>query len=359
MTFTLRPMALASAAAGFMMLLPAVAPTAFQASAEELSVVGSWSSLPLYKEFEKPFWTETLPKDSDGKITVKMTTFDQMGIKGGDVYRMLGDGVFDIGMTVADYTVGDAPELEGLDVPLVAMTADEAKAMVDAARPMVADIMKDRFNSKMLAIAPYPPQVIFCKGEVKTLADLKGKKIRGSGRMTTKFLEALGAVGVNVSFSEVPGALERGVIDCAVTGAGSGYSAGWWEVSKYLMTLPLGGWDSVVTAMNMDKWNSLSPEMQTLIQTDVTEKFEKPAWASNATSFAMDVICLTGKGGECAKGKPADMVLVEPTAEDTATAKTILTETVLPEWGERAGMDWVKRWNASVGKAVGVEIPVK
>ncbi len=353
MTFIQRPLASLSAALGLIAL------AATPAAAEELSVVGSWSSLPLYKQFEKPFWTEILPKDSDGKITVKMTTFDQMGIKGSDVYRMLGDGVFDVGMTVADYTVGDAPELEGLDVPLVAMTADEARAMVDAARPMVADIMKDRFNSKMLAIAPYPPQVIFCKDEVKTLQDLKGKKIRGSGRMTTKFLEALGAVGVNVAFSEVPGALERGVIDCAVTGAGSGYSAGWWEVSKYLMTLPLGGWDSVVTAMNMDKWESLSPEMQAFIQSEITEKFEKPAWDANGGSFAMDVICLTGKGGECTKGKPASMTLVEPSDEDTAMAKQILTETVLPEWGERAGADWVKRWNASVGKTVGVEIPVK
>ncbi len=34
---------------------------ATMAQAEELSVVGSWSSLPLYKQYEAPFWTETLP----------------------------------------------------------------------------------------------------------------------------------------------------------------------------------------------------------------------------------------------------------------------------------------------------------
>jgi TRAP-type C4-dicarboxylate transport system substrate-binding protein len=52
--------------------------------------------------------------------------------------------------------------------------------------------------------------------------------------------------------------LQNGVVDCAVTGAGSGYSAGWWEVSTHLLPIPLGGWDSVVTAMNLDRWNSLS-----------------------------------------------------------------------------------------------------
>ncbi|WP_051152185.1 TRAP transporter substrate-binding protein [Fodinicurvata sediminis] len=327
------------------------------ALAENLSVVGSWSSLPLYQNYEEPYWTETLPEASDGEIEVEMTTFDQMGVAGSDVYRLLGDGVFDVGMTVADYTVGDAPELEGLDVPLVATTASEAEEMVDAARPMVEDIMRDSFNSKLLAIAPYPPQVVFCDAEVGSLGDLEGLKIRGSGRMTTKFLEALGAEGVNVDFAEVPGALERGVIDCAVTGAGSGYSAGWWEVSSHLMTLPLGGWDSVVTAMNLDKWNSLSEEHQELIQTTIKEDFETKVWADAEGAFEEDIACLTGNG-ECSRGDTRDMVLVEPTEEDSETAHQVLTETVLPEWVDRAGEDWAERWNESVGKAVGVQIPL-
>ncbi|SDU33416.1 TRAP transporter substrate-binding protein [Stappia sp. ES.058] len=326
--------------------------------AEEISVVGSWSGLPLHKQFEAPFWTKTLPEASGGDITVQLTTHDQMGIKGGDVFRMLGDGVFDVGMTVADYAVGDAPELEGLDVPLVATTPEQAEAMVEAARPMVEEIFANRFNAKLLAIAPYPPQVVFCKGDLSSLADLEGKKIRGSGRMTTKFLEALGAEGVNVGFSEVPGALERGVIDCAVTGSGSGYSAGWWEVTDTLMTLPLGGWDSVVTAMNMDRWNSLSDETKILIQEQITTKFEAPAWDLATGSLETDIACLTGKG-ECSAGDSASLKLVEPSEADIAKARAILTDTVLPEWAERAGDDWAKRWNESVGEVVGVSIPLK
>lgn len=326
------------------------------AQAVELSVVGSWSSLPLYKQYESTFWTETLPAASDGEFEVTMTTFDQMGVAGGDVFRLLGDGVFDVGMTVADYTVGDAPELEGLDVPLLANTAAEARAMVDAARPMVEEIMADRFGSKLLAIAPYPPQVVFCKPEVATLADLKGLKIRGSGRMTTKLLEALGAEGVNVAFSEVPGALERGVVDCAVTGSGSGYSAGWWEVSTTLMTLPLGGWDAVVTAMNVDKWESLTSDQQTLLSETIAAEFEGPAWESAADALANDVACLTGSG-ECASGEPASMALSEPSEADVESARAILTDVVLPEWAERAGGDWAGRWNDSVGKTVGLQIP--
>ncbi len=325
------------------------------AIAQELSVVGSWSGLPLHKQYEAPYWGKTLPEASGGKITVNLTTHNQMGLGVGDVFRLLGDGVYDVAMTVADYAVADAPELEGLDVPLIALTADEAHKMVDAARPMVADIYAKRFNSHVLAIAPYPPQVVFCNAQLEGLADLKGKKIRASGRMTAKFLEALGAEGVNVAFSEVPGALQKGVVDCAVTGAGSGYSAGWWEVSTHLLPIPLGGWDSVVTAINMDKWKSLDDATKKLIETSIKTGFEDPAWASAQTALVDDIACLTGNG-KCPAGDARNMTLVAVSDADFKSARDILIGQVLPDWASRAGADWAKRWNDSVGKATGVAI---
>jgi TRAP-type C4-dicarboxylate transport system substrate-binding protein len=324
------------------------------AQSETLSVVGSWSNLPLHNDYEAPFWTETLPEASGGEIGVALTTHNQMNLGVGDVYRLLGEGVYDVAMTVADYAVADAPELEGLDVPLVAMTADEARAMVEAARPMVEDIYRDRFNSHVLAIAPYPPQIVFCNAEITSLADLEGLKVRASGRMTAQFLEALGAEGINVSFGEVPGALQNGVVDCAVTGAGSGYSAGWWEVSTHLLPIPLGGWDSVVTAMNLDRWNSLSPEMQTLISDTIAAEFEAPAWAAAQDALVTDIACLTG--GDCPVGEARDMVLVEVSEADFARAREVLETTVLPDWAARAGADWAARWNDTVGAAVGVTV---
>ena len=338
-------------------IIPAVIAAAIlstPAMAENFTVVGSWSSLPLHNEYEKPFWTEALPKASNGNLTADLSTHNQMGLGLGDVYRLLGEGVYDVAMTVADYAVADAPELEGLDVPLVALTADEARAMVDAARPMVDEIYANRFNSKVLAIAPYP-QVVFCNADIQGLDDLKGKKIRASGRMTAKFLDALGAEGVNVGFSEVPGALQKGVVDCAVTGAGSGYSAGWWEVSTHLLPIPLGGWDSVVTAMNMDKWNSLSKADQATLTGAIKKDFENPAWASAQDALNTDIACLTGNGA-CSKGDTRGMTLVSVSDADFNRAKSILIDQVLPEWVERAGGDWGARWNASVGKTVNVTI---
>lgn len=316
--------------------------------------MGSWSNLPLNQQYERPFWTETLPAALP-EIEVEMTTHNEMNLGLGDVYALLGQGVYDVAMTVADYAVADAPELEGLDVPLVALTAEEARAMVEAARPMVDDIYRDRFNSEVLAIAPYPPQVVFCNAPIEGLDDLAGLKVRASGRMTAKFLEALGAEGVNVSFAEVPGALQNGVVDCAITGAGSGYSAGWWEVTTHLLPLPLGGWDSVVTAMNLDAWNGLDAQTQETLRTTIAAEFEDPAWAAAQDALTDDIACLTGNG-ECPAGEARSMTLVEVSDADFEKARAALTSEVLPDWAERAGGDWATRWNASVGEVVGVTI---
>jgi TRAP-type C4-dicarboxylate transport system substrate-binding protein len=333
-------------------ILAATTALAGAAQAQDLSVVGSWSGLPLHGQYEAPFWTETM---TEAGFNIELTTHNQMGLGLSEVYPLLGQGVYDVAMTVGDYAVGDAPELEGLDVPLLAQTADEARAMVDAARPMVADIFRDRFNAEVLAIAPYPPQVVFCNAEITSLDDLEGLKVRASGRMTALLLEALGAEGVNVAFSEVPGALQNGVVDCAVTGAGSGYSAGWWEVSTHLLPIPLGGWDPVVTAMNLDTWNSLSADAQATIQSEIAAEFENPAWASAQDALVNDIACLTGNG-DCPAGEARDMVLVEASEADFERAREVLTTDVLPDWAERAGGDWAERWNASVGEVVGVTI---
>jgi hypothetical protein len=34
-----------------------------------------------------------------------------------------------------------------------------------------------------------------------------------------------------------------------------------------------------------------------------------------------------------------------------------LISKVLPDWADRAGGDWAKRWNDTVGQVTGVEIP--
>lgn len=320
-----------------------------------INYVGSWSSLSLYKNFERPFWQDHIPEASDGQISTKVTTFDQMGLDGGEVYLLMDRNVIEVASTVADYAVADAPELEGLDMPMIAPDVETARKVADAYRPVLADAFAERFgDAQLLAIVPYPSQMVFCNTEIKGLSDLKGKKVRASGRTTAEFLQAIGAEGITLNFSEVPGALQRGVIDCAVTGSLSGYSSGWNEVSTHLYPLPVGGWDHVVTAMNGKKWNSLSSETQDWLMAEIKENYEDPVWDAAVEETEEGIACLTGNG-ECSRGEAGDMVLVEATDKDFSEASRHLEETLLPNWANRVDQKWVDRWNETIGSVTGLK----
>lgn len=323
------------------------------AAAADLSVVGSWSSLELYKKFENAFWTEALPA-ADADFNVQMTTFDQMGIPGGDVYRYLSDGMFDVGMTVVDYTVQDAPELEALDFPLIAPDVATAQKVSNAFRPLAESAMNKRFNSHVLAIVPYPSQVVFCNQPITSLADLAGKKVRASGRTTSEFIDALGGQSVSIAFNEVPAGLERGVIDCAVTGSLSGYSAGWYEMATHLLPVPVGGWDYVLTAINNDTWNGLSEAEQQTLQASIDKDFAAKVWANAEVDTQQGIACLTGTAA-CTKGEAASMTLVEATDADFELTRKVLEENVIPAWAGRVDDATKAAWNEQVGSLIGLQ----
>lgn len=327
------------------------------ASAEtDVNVVGVWSSSSMHNDYEVPFFTQTLPEVSDGELQVQLTTFDQMGIASGDVFRYLSDGLFDIGITFSDYVVSDAPELEGLDLPMLTTEPKQAQEVADAFFPIVSRAMEKRYNAHTLAIVPSTPQVIFCNTPISGLNDLKGKAVRASGRSTAEFLDAIGARSTVMEFNEVPGALERGVIDCAVTGSLSGYAAGWQDVSTYLVPLPVGGWDPAVVAVNGEFWNSLDTSMQQLIDEQAKTVYSRNVWGGLTKDTEQGIACLTGQG-KCEHGDPADLKLVDVTDADRERAHQILEETVLPAWAGRVDDATIALWNENVAPLV--DLPIK
>jgi TRAP-type C4-dicarboxylate transport system substrate-binding protein len=326
--------------------------TGAPAAEKELRVVGSWSSLTMFKNFEKPFWKQILPEATGGRFKISMTSLGQVKLKGPAVLRQMGVGVFDVVHTVADYVVADSPALAGLDLPALAPDIEKARKVTEAYKPVLAEYLKKDFNAHLLSVAPYPAQVLFCREEITGLSDLKGKKIRASGWTTSEFVTALDATGVTISFGEVPQSLQRGVVDCAITGSLSGFMAGWGDVADYVYPLPMGGWDHVIGSMRLDTWESLSQEDRTTIENLILEKLEKPAWKVTETETQQGLDCLTG--GECPHGEAADLKSVPISPGDLTKAREILINDVLPAWSAKVDKTVVKKWNETVGEVVGL-----
>lgn len=305
----------------------------------------------MYKNFEMPFWTEVVPKELG--LKTQITSLSQVNLKGPAVLRQMSAGVFDVVHTVVDYVVDDSPPLAGLDLPALAMDISEARRVVEAYRPVLEQYLAQDFDVKLLSVAPYPAQVIFCRDRIQGLADLKGKKIRASGWTTSEFVNAVGATGVTLAFSEVPQALQRGVVDCAVTGSLSGYSAGWAEVSNFVYPLPVGGWDYVIGTISQARWKALSPEQQTKLQQLMKEKLEDPAWEVTKRETQEGLDCLSG--GQCPHGTPGKLQLIPVSEGDRELAKKLLVDAVLPAWAKKVNPAAVKQWNETIGKVVGFE----
>lgn len=317
----------------------------------KLRVVGSWNSLTLFKNFEKPFWTETVPQELG--METSMTSLSQVKLKGPAVVRQMGMGVFDVVHTVADYIVSDSPDLAGLDLPGVTTDIETARKTVEAYRPALAEYLARDFDVKLLSVVPYPAQVLFSRVPINGLDELKGKKIRASGWTTSEFVSAIGATGVTISFSEVPQSLQRGVVDCAITGSLSGYSAGWGEVSKYIYPLPIGGWDYVIGVMSMNTWNKLSKEQQAKLEQLIEDKLENPGWDVTAKETREGVDCLTGK--TCPHGTAQNLIEVPVTDEARTKVQQVLVDSVLPALAEKVKPETMTTWNETIGKVVGIQ----
>ncbi len=318
---------------------------------KKLRVVGSWGSLSLYKEYEKPYWKKEFIKEfPDTKV--RLSSLGQIKLEGAAVYRELSKGVFDVVSTVGNYVVSDSQTIAGLDFPAIANDIATAKKVVTAYKNTLDNALREDFNSKLLSVIPYPSQVLFCKEEITSLKDLKGKKVRASGRTAAEFLDGVGATGITMSYSEVPQSLQRGVIDCAVTGGLSGYLSGWGEVSNYLYPLPIGGWNYVITAMNLDTWNSFTKDEQIKLLNSIESKMTTPAWKKSDYETSEGEKCLTNQ--DCSYGKVNKMTLVKVKDEDKTLSKEILITKVIPKWASRVSPKIIEEWNESIGKIVNI-----
>jgi TRAP-type C4-dicarboxylate transport system substrate-binding protein len=316
-----------------------------------LKVVGAWGNLSQYKNFEQPFWTKTVHEKSGGAITAEITPFNEMGLKGAEIFRLMRLGVIDFGSTVLGYVSTDDARNEAVDLAGLAPDIATARKISDAYKPVYDKFYRERFGIQVLGIWPYPAQVIFCNGEIKGLADLKGKKVRTGNRTLAEFVEALGGTGVTLAFSEVVPALQNKVVDCAITGSLSGNAARWYEVATHIYALPVG-WSQVMHAVNVKTWDRLNPKVRDFLKTEIA-KLEDNIWKATETETQEGFDCNIGKDS-CKQGTKAKMILVPVKEADKALLKKVLTETVVPKWAARCSGDCVPAWNASVGKILGI-----
>jgi TRAP-type C4-dicarboxylate transport system substrate-binding protein len=332
-----------------------IAGVAHAQSKVELQVVGNLGITTQYKELEQPFWAKQIPEATGGRVTASIKPWNEMGLKGPEVFRMLGQGVFDVGTSQLGFVAGDNAINDATDLAGVSPDIETFWKVTQAFRPHLERHYEQQLKVKPLGMFSFQAQILFCRNEIKGLADLKGRKVRTSGASQADFVSYFGGSGINMAFGEVQQALQNGVIDCAITGTLGGYKAKWYDGAKYLYTLPIN-FGAGLSAMNMNSWSKLDAATQKTILAEYA-KLEKAVYDQNVRENDLGIACNTG--GKCSEGPAAGMVLVKPTAADFELRKKALLEQVLPRWAARCGAACVSSWNDSVGKVVGLTAAAK
>lgn len=305
---------------------------AIPAGAETFRVMGQPVATGLIqKNVEQPFFENFAAETGLEGFSADYQPVDVTGIKDTEQLRILKGGLFDIVSLRLSQVSRDEPTILGLD--LVGLNPDYAtgRETVEAFAPIVDARLQEKFNTKLLGVWPFGPQVLFCEPEIGSLADLKGLKVRVYDQNLAEFVSLVGGTPVPIGFPEVQQSLARGVVDCAITGPSSANSAGWPEVTSYTLPiafqLAMNGY-----GINLDTWNKLSPDEQEKLQAGF-DKLTDKIWSYSEELFVDAVNCNTG-AEPCETGTKYDLVLVEPTDADKELVGTAVPNVSFPAWAE-------------------------
>lgn len=310
-----------------------------------LAVAGNLGITTQSAQLERPFWTSAVSEAFDDKLVIRFRPWNEMGLNGSEVIRMVSRGTLQAGTTQLGFIAGEAPIVDGTDLAGLSPDIATLKSVVEVFEPVLDKYFEKHQDVKVLGYWSFQAQVLFCTGKLDSLTDLKGRRIRVSGASQTDFIEHFGAEGVSMAWGEVQQALQMGALDCAITGSLGGYTGKWHEAANFIHELPVN-WGTSVMVMNQGAWNKLGSKGQELLQSEV-DKLAEAIWQQNQKENEYGIACNTG--GDCPVGEAASMTLVKATDRELDLRRQALEQTVLPRWAARCGDSCIEEWNESVG----------
>jgi TRAP-type C4-dicarboxylate transport system substrate-binding protein len=213
-------------------------------------------------------WMEKIEKESDGRIKFEGHPGMALGGSPAQLYDQVKDGVVDVIWTVPGYSAGRFPRVEVFELPFMMSNAEAtSRACWDYVQTMATDEFKD---VHMLALQVHGPGVIHTANKpVRSVADMKGLKMRAPNRQVAKMMTFLGATAVSMPLPETTEALSKGVINGCVMPWEVAPSVRVHELTRYSAEFtPAGGalyTTVLMMAMNKAKYNALAPDLKKII----------------------------------------------------------------------------------------------
>lgn len=112
-------------------------------------------------------------------------------------------------------------------IPFVVSGYADARRLASLARPRLAEAARAQ-GLRWLFDVPWPPQGLYANRPVRSIADLRGLRMRTYNDTTRRFAEYVQARAVELGAVELPEALKAGRIDAMITSAATGIESQAW-----------------------------------------------------------------------------------------------------------------------------------
>lgn len=209
-------------------------------------------------------WVKQVAQMSKGTLKIKMFVGGKLGKGGARQYKRAIDGVADITFGLQGYTASQFRATTLIELPGLANNGVEATRALWAAYE--GHLAKEYGNVKLLFMWSVDRPVIMTKNKpVRTIADLKGMKIRTPSQVQAKTIKALGAVPVPMPITKVYNAMARGLLDGVLTSTTTLQGFKLIEVTKYFTEGLPWGTSPMFLVMNKASYSKLSPEHKMII----------------------------------------------------------------------------------------------
>lgn len=336
------------------LLSPLAAQTAQAAepAVQRLRVIGGLAGMHQYTRHEEPFWTRDLPRLTGGRLVADIAPFDRAGIDPQEMLRLSELGTIAFGTTLLNASAAD-PELMALDLAGLNPDLATLRRGIEAFRPTLTKLMRERYRVELLALYVYPAQVAYCRQPFASLSDLAGRRVRVSGLSQWDFVDALGAKPVQTPFAQIVPSMVAGSLDCAITGTMSGNTLGLHDVTTHVGSMPIN-WGVAAFVASGTVWNGLDGELQAILRREIG-RLERTIWQEAEAETGEGLACNTG-GASCRSGKRGRMTEVRDTAADARLRREILVGRVIPAWIKRCGDSCAVLWKQTLGPVHGITL---
>jgi TRAP-type C4-dicarboxylate transport system substrate-binding protein len=205
-------------------------------------------------------WVEAIEKDSGGTVKIEKFYGGTLG-NFGVTYDRVVDGVADIGWTLSSLAGGRlkqqsvaalAFETQDANEPAIALWRSFEKGVTAGELAQV----------KLRGVFSFPNAALHTKEPIRSLTDLKGKKITVSNPISAKMVVLLGATPVTMRPDEAYQAVSRGVADGALMPFNGMETFKLHEVARQHLDVALGGEPSIIF-MNKGSYDKLPPQAKT------------------------------------------------------------------------------------------------